>query len=96
MLRTLSLTLAVAAILAIPFSQADARSHGGHSMGRIGHVGHVGFTGHRVGFVGHRAFIARRHFVRGPFFVAGPTCWRWVPTAFGWRRLWVCDPYPFY
>jgi hypothetical protein len=41
----------------------------------------------------------RRGFV-GPFFGTGvfaasygaSTCWTWVPTAFGWRRVWACDP----
>jgi hypothetical protein len=20
------------------------------------------------------------------------TCWTWVPTSFGWRRVWACGP----
>jgi hypothetical protein len=36
---------------------------------------------------------------RGPFFVGFAAsdigCWRMWPTAWGWRRVWVCG-YPFY
>jgi hypothetical protein len=21
------------------------------------------------------------------------SCWQWVPTRYGWHRVWVCDPY---
>jgi hypothetical protein len=43
--------------------------------------------------------VFHRRFV-GPFFGAGvvaasygySTCWTWVPTAFGWRRVWACGP----
>jgi hypothetical protein len=21
------------------------------------------------------------------------SCWEWVPTPYGWRRIWVCDSY---
>src|SRR5262249_56524057 len=62
MLRTLSLTLAVAAILAIPFSQADARSRGGwsgHSFGRVG-MHHVGVG---RGGVGRGRFVHPRGFL---------------------------------
>ena len=44
----------------------------------------------------------RRMHHRGRFFVGGygyglyDTCWRWVPTAYGLRRVWVCDPYSYY
>jgi hypothetical protein len=64
--------------------------------------------GWRGGFVGRpfvgrpffpaRRFAFRRGFV-GPLFGAGvlaasygSTCWTWVPTAFGWRRVWACGP----
>ena len=124
MVRSLSFAAAVAAILVIPFTQADAR-HGGMGGARGGSV-HMssmrGFSGPRVGnfsinrsvainrsvsinrlHVGPRrvAFVGphfrhRRFF--GGIYAVGlyDTCWRWVPTAFGWRRLWVCDPYPYY
>jgi len=43
------------------------------------------------------AFFHRRHF--GPFFgvyaSAYSSCWNWVPTAFGWRQVWVCGPYGY-
>jgi len=44
----------------------------------------------------------RRMHHRGRFFVGGygyglyDTCWRLVPTAYGVRRVWVCDPYSYY
>jgi len=119
MLRSLSFAAATAALLLIPFTQADAR-HGGMSGARIssGHISSMrSFSGPRsigvrsIGVrsaplhVGSRRVIVgshlrhhRRHFFFGGVYAAGlyGTCWRWVPTAFGWRRLWVCDPYPYY
>ena len=47
---------------------------------------------HRAFFPHHRVF-ARRSFV-GYGLYAGYSCWRWVPTAFGPRRVWACD-YPY-
>jgi hypothetical protein len=23
--------------------------------------------------------------------IGASSCWRWVPTRFGWHRVWVCD-----
>jgi hypothetical protein len=49
-------------------------------------------------FISHR----RIHHRRFPVFVGVgayglyDTCWRWVPTAYGLRRVWVCDPYSYY
>src|SRR5262245_5013675 len=101
MLRMLSFVVAVAAILVIPLSQADARGrgggHGGHSFsghfsgGRAFVGGGRAFVGR--GFVGRRAFIGRRRFFGGPIFVAGGGCWRWRPTVYGWARVWVCGPW---
>ena len=85
---------------------------GGGFSGRVG-AGSIGVTpmgGFRTGGFGvsrgpvivNRGFFPRhRAFVR-PFFglstYAGYSCWRWVPTAFGLRRVWACDyPYgPYY
>lgn len=130
MLRSLSFAAAMAAILVIPFTEADAR-HGGHGGGGGGGRGMGGMSaGHSIGarsfsggprfvgarsFVGTRSFIGARSFVgqrrvafvgshfrhrrHFPFVVGvglygyGSTCWRWVPTAYGLRRVWVCDPY---
>src|SRR5262245_43090286 len=103
MLRMLSFVVAIAAILVIPFSQADARGrgggHGGH--GWSGHHGGHAFVGGRAfvgrrAFVGHRGFVGRRRFFGGPIIVAGGGCWRWRPTIYGWARVWVCGPYPYY
>jgi hypothetical protein len=63
-------------------------------------IGGRHFVGARA-FVGPRRFgFARFHrfhrfnrfaFASVPFFVgAGISCWRWVPTAWGWQRVWVC------
>jgi len=91
MLRKLSLVVAAAAFLAIPLSQADARH--GHGM-RMGHVHHSGI--HRGAFFAPRfRHHHRRFFVGAGFYSYGYTCWRWVPTRFGWRRVWVCG-YPYY
>jgi hypothetical protein len=60
---------------------------------RGGFIGHPGF-GPRFGFR-NRVFV-RNHFVRNRFafaavpFVVGASCWRSVPTRWGWQRIWVC------
>jgi hypothetical protein len=112
MLRIVSFVVALAAIMAIPFSQADARSRGGMSMGRssmhmsMGRSMHMS-SGPRIGSfntIRSRSIIVgnRRIHHRGRFFVGGygyglyDTCWRWVPSVYGPRRVWVCDPYPYY
>jgi Pentapeptide repeats (8 copies) len=138
MLRRVSFVVAVAAILAIPFSNADARN-GGHRGGgmRMGgggvHFSGARFSGARFSgarfsgtrFSGtrfHGARIAGPRFATGRVgrvrvaprrvFVAGPrfrhhrrfiysvglydSCWRWVPSVYGLRRVWVCDPYSSY
>jgi hypothetical protein len=120
MLRIMSFVVAVAAIVVIPFTQADAR-HGGMSGGRSfsGGMGGARFSGmhsgprvgsfntfrgvRSVNVIGNRrVFVGNRRFHRGRFFVGVgayglyDTCWRWVPTAYGLRRVWVCDPYGYY
>ena len=33
----------------------------------------------------------------GPWWVGGyDTCWQWVPTPWGLRRVWACDDYGYY
>jgi hypothetical protein len=109
MLRIVSSVVAVAAILAIPFSQADARSRlGGSSM----RMGSMHMSSMRSGnfirsgsVIGPRRVIVGNHRIhhrRFPFFVGVgayglyDTCWRWVPSVYGYRRVWVCDPYGYY
>jgi len=103
MLRIVSFVVAVAAILAIPFTQADAR-HGGRGGGAGMRMGSAHFSGarsfSRVHIAPRRVFVANhriRHH-RGFIYSVGlyDTCWRWVPTAYGLRRVWVCDPYSYY
>jgi hypothetical protein len=55
---------------------------------------HIGKPGH----VHLRHRHLHRHFFYGGIYSVGlyETCWRWVPGAYGWRRVWVCDPYPYY
>src|SRR5262249_47404842 len=54
-------------------------------------VGARPFIGHRFGRF-HRVHRFNRFpFASGPLFVgAGISCWRWVPTVWGWQRVWVC------
>lgn len=71
-----------------------AAIHGAAWHGAAWHGGWHGrfFPHHRFAFFHHR-----RHF--GPLFglyASGySSCWSWVPTAFGWRRVWVCGPYGY-
>src|SRR5262245_44401174 len=110
MLRIVSFVVAVAAMLAMPFSQADARGRMGGCVGAM-HIisGHVSsfrsVGGPRVGsfntfrsanVIGSRKVIISNHRIhhrRGyPFFVGVgayglyDTCWRWVPSVYGYRR----------
>jgi hypothetical protein len=73
---------------------------GGHMGGWGGHPRAAMIGGWRGGNWHHAAFrhgrFFHRHnrffFVGAPFFAAyGYDCWRWVPTAWGVRRIWVCD-----
>jgi hypothetical protein len=110
MLRIVSSVVAVAAIMAIPFTQAEAGSRG-HSSGPS--MSRMSSSGPRVGnfntirsssVIGPRNIIVgnRRNHHRGRFFVGVgayglyDTCWRWVPSVYGPRRVWVCDPYSYY
>ena len=77
--------------------------HGGGGFRAAGIGMRGGFVGGRS-FVGARPFIGPRRFgfarfhrfnrfafASVPLFVgAGISCWRWVPTAWGWHRVWVC------
>jgi hypothetical protein len=76
-------------------------------IGRPGFVGRSAFIGrpfaNRAFFPARRAaFFPRRRFIT-PFFGAGlfaagygySSCWRLVPTAFGWQQVWVCGPYGY-
>src|SRR5262245_25080033 len=108
MLRIVSFVVAVAAILAIPFTQAEAKhaSVGGMSRSHFSSGPRIS-SGPRMSHsvIGTRnVFIANRriHHRRFPFFVGVgayglyDTCWRWVPSVYGYRRVWVCDPYGYY
>jgi hypothetical protein len=100
--RTIVALAAVAvAVLANPASDAQARSfkrgyHGFHG-GPVVYRG--AFIRHRPAFVHRRVFVRRAPIVIASGFPVG-SCWRWVPTALGWRQIWVCRPYwayrPFY
>jgi hypothetical protein len=60
------------------------------------------FPAHRFAFFPHRfAFFPRHRFIT-PFvgfgalaaagaLAAGSSCWTWVPTAYGWQRVWACS-----
>ena len=74
---------------------------GGHMGGGWG--GHMGggWGKHSMAMAAfhHGRFVHRHNrffFAGGPFFAAygyGYDCWRWVPTAWGPRRIWVCGDY---
>ena len=50
---------------------------------------------------GHGRFVHRHGRVffvgGGPWWVGGyDTCWQWVPTPWGLRRVWACGDYGYY
>jgi len=81
---------------------------GWHSSAFHTGFGHPGFVGHPSArhsfFVHHGHFFPHRHFAFfrhrhffgvGVGLYAASSCWTWVPTQFGWRRVWVCGG-PYY
>ena len=65
--------------------------------GRTAFVGRGFFPHNRFFFHRHFAFFPHRRFI-APFFGVGAlyaasysSCWTWVPTVFGWQRVWACD-----
>jgi hypothetical protein len=83
------------------FAAARVGGFGRGFAGRSAFVGRPAFV-NRGFFPGRRfAFFPRRRFI-APFFGFGalyaaayPSCWSWVPTVFGWRRVWICDYYGY-
>ncbi|HLH98183.1 MAG TPA: hypothetical protein VKW08_24005 [Xanthobacteraceae bacterium] len=61
-------------------------------VGRPGFINRGFFPGRRFAFFPHRRFFGGPFFGVGAFALAGSSCWTWVPTAFGWQRVWACDP----
>jgi hypothetical protein len=79
MIRKTIVALAAAAALGtvtLAPTVASARPWNGHG---VHHPRHHGHQGHHPHF---RAFR-----FRGPVFAS---CWRWVPTRFGYAKVWVC------
>jgi hypothetical protein len=77
-------------------AMAGGRMGGWHG----GNWHHAAFHNGRFVHRHNRFFFVRRHnrffFAGGPVFAAygsGYDCWRWVPTAWGPRRIWVCGDY---
>lgn len=87
------------------FAAAHIGGFGGFHSGFVGRSAFVGrpaffhhgfFPGRRFAFFPHRRFIAP-FFGVGALYAASYSCWTWVPTAWGWRRVWACDSgYGFY
>jgi len=82
------------------FAGAHVGGFGGFRGGFAGHSAFVGRSAfvHHGFFPHHRFAFFRHHRFIGPFFGVGAlyaagysSCWRWVPTAYGWRRAWVCN-----
>ncbi|HTS42503.1 MAG TPA: hypothetical protein VMH84_18410 [Xanthobacteraceae bacterium] len=86
MLRKITIGLiAIAAIglLAMPTEVSARRGGGWHGGGHVGHF-HGGFAVRRFGYP---------YYYYGSY---GYSCWRWVETPVGLRRVWVCgDGYPY-
>jgi hypothetical protein len=56
----------------------------------------VSVLGPKKIIVGDRRHHHRRFFVGVGAYGLYDTCWRWVQTAYGLRRVWDCDPYSYY
>ncbi len=74
--KTIVALAAVAAIGAVTLAPTAASA---------GHWRAHGFHHHHHG---HGHFHGSRFFrFHGPWYVS---CWRWVPTRFGYAKIWVC------
>ena len=101
--------LVILAITLLPSFAMAAHGPGGHMSGGWGGHRMGGWHGgnwHHAHFFHHRPFVHRRQFLRAspPQVLLrrrtnlrrdgyGYDCWRWVPTAWGPRRIWVCGDY---
>ena len=94
MRNKLALATMIAAALTFATADALARGHGGGRGGGGRGGGHAAHAGGHGGHFGGRGFRSGRLFVRG--YSYGSSCWRWRPTRYGLRRVWVCGGYPFY
>ena len=99
MMRSTAIGLAFTLLLVLTSSVAFARG-GGHMGGHMG-GGHWGGHAFHGGVHRFAAFHGARFHHRGRFFAGygyasyDYGCWRVVPTAWGWRRVWACG-YPYY
>ena len=85
---------------------------GGARMGGFGGGFRGGFAGPRMGgfgggfrgahfggprFGGFRGgFFPRHRFFIGVGGLGYASCWRLRPGPYGWHRVWVCGPYPYW
>jgi hypothetical protein len=105
-LTSLAIATVIGATLIAAPAQAQFGG-GGFGVAHVGGFGggfRGGFVrgpGWGGGFVRGPGWGGRRAFgFGGPFLgvglglgaiAASSSCWTWVPTAFGWRRVWACD-----
>jgi hypothetical protein len=92
--------LAAATVMGAALMAAPAQARFGGFGGFVGHPGFIGrpafvnhgfFPGRRFAFFPHHRFIAPFLGVGALYATGYSSCWTWVPTAYGWRRAWVCD-----
>jgi len=104
MLRKITIGCAVVvAMLAAPVMSAHSMmgGMGGHGFGGMhGSGGMHSFGGaHNFGMASrwggvhtfNHSWMPRHHFALFATAVGVGSCWRWVPTRWGWHRVWVCD-----
>jgi hypothetical protein len=87
-------------------SSGGMHSMGGmHSFGMATRPGGLHTFSHRANFPRHhfahfahfhrfRHHVVFHHFRHRHLFATAigvGSCWRWVPTRFGWHRVWVCS-----
>ena len=87
--KTIVAIAAIAALgtVALSSNNASARGWGGGHVGfRGGGWRGGGWRGSGLGWRGGPRFYG----YGGPYYAYGYTCWRWVPSVWGPRRVWVC------
>jgi hypothetical protein len=74
-----------------PMTRGSSMTMGGGVQGWNGRTAWGHFHDHFHHRFHHRHFFAFGF--GGPFY---DSCWSWVPTRYGWRRVYVCGDYPYY
>jgi hypothetical protein len=67
--------------------------HTSHTVGNPSMASSWGGWHHHFAHFHHFHHFRHRFLFATAIGVGYNSCWRWVPTRFGWHRVWICGPY---